>query len=296
VYVLYVERGSAVTDIQLAGLVFSGVNGSIVVFHYFKYVSVSAATYTAMSIKGILNTALRTILVAYLVSVLKIYALLWICLSYLIGFGLYFSGLRFSRRKKRDDPLHYLTCHLAYGHFIALTTLFVAFPFAPNHSVKDWWRGYLVSECKMVLENLGMCVTVFVTIWNENTQSEAYFWALVFFVVAMALANLTSLWFIHFSVKRQLTKRKVYSNTAIVSLFHDIFAYHKHQMADREQQWQKTALELVGVLQAPTKKQGDLVVHPAKTHFDPSSSKMVSEHQKVPILVSPSSFDLRTPK
>ncbi len=280
VYVIYDDGGSRDVDWrQYMCLAVCAIQSFVATLHYFKYVTASALVYAGMCAKAIWNTVLRVILTGLLVGELKLYTLVWIGASYVLGFLIYVVGVNRSRHHKRDDPLHYLSCHIFFGGFVALINLFISFPFAPNHKVTDWWRGYLISDLKISLESAAMCVVVMITIYDN--QDISYFALAMFFILTMFLASLVSLYFLNKFVRAELVKRRKYSNGLIVDLFHYIFAYHKHHMAAREQAWQDAALSLItSSIAAPTERQRVHTIHPALTHFDTKLNLMVGPDGK----------------
>ncbi len=163
------------------------IQAFVATLHYFKFVAASPLAYGLMCLKAVWNTALRTVLAGLLVGRLGQYTLVWIALSYALGFVIYMVAVNRSRHHKRDDPLHYLSCHIFFGCFVALIGLFISFPFAPNHKVTDWWRGYVITEVKISLESAAMCVVVMITVW-EN-QDVAYFALVAFFVLSMFIGR-----------------------------------------------------------------------------------------------------------
>jgi hypothetical protein len=182
VYVIYEDSVSPNWK-QYMCLAVCCVQAFVATLHYFKYVSASAAIYFFMCAKAVWNTVLRSILTGLLVGRLGLYSLVWIGASYLVGLIIYAIGVNRSRHHKRDDPLHFLSCHIFFGAFVALISLFISFPFAPNHKVTDWWRGYVITDLKISVESAAMCVVVMITVW-EN-QNIAYFAVAAFFIFAM---------------------------------------------------------------------------------------------------------------
>jgi len=93
----------------------------------------------------------------------------------------------------------------------------------------------------------------------------------------MVLLNFTLLFFLHRSVRRELRRRKIYSNALIVELFSHLFAYHKARMAERERTWQRQALEKAGIFAQASEHQqaGVAAAHPAQLRFDPKSNAMI---------------------
>ncbi len=90
-----------------------------------------------------------------------------------------------------------------------------------------------------------------------------------------------SLYFLNKSVRRELVRRRKYSNGLIVDLFYNIFAYHKAQMALREREWQDNALALItSSVAMPTERQRANTIHPALTHFDTKVNLMVGADGK----------------
>lgn len=144
---------------------------------------------------------------------------------------------------------------MVYGNLVAMTMLFVSFPFGVSHSVHDWWYGYLASEMKMLLENISMhrvispplkliiivCWLLHVIVmviyvmydeWTSATYSRTSFYAAVFLIAMVMLLNFVGLALLHSRVKRyfQVVRRNLYTTSLIVHLFAHLCRHLKYKI------------------------------------------------------------------
>jgi len=229
VYVIneYQSLNYAITTwVQRFCLAMSICHAIIDILHHFKYVSVHREIWGYQMFKAFINTGLRTLLVSVLLTRLDLWTWFWAALSYLFGLGIYVLAVIVSKRQKRDDPLKWFTAHLIFGNLVAVNLLFAAFPFAPNHSIEDWWLGYMMGDTKIQVENALMMATV-VNLWQTR---DTLYYAGVFFACAALIANFAALKLLDNSVRVQLEQRGVYSAQLIVKLFAHWCHYKKRNL------------------------------------------------------------------
>jgi hypothetical protein len=228
-----IDEEEFVSWVQVICIIATSLQGLADLLHFFKYVSLSNETYFIMMCKAVYNTMTRTALVAYLVGRLKAYVYVWVLVSYGLGFLIYFGSVVAARRRKRDDPLEFKIVHFVFGNLIAQHMCFISFPFAPNHSIADWWGGYLASEVKIVLENVCMVGAV-AALWTG--EHDLLFNMALFFAGTAFIVNLYTLVYLHRSVSKQLKRRNLYSSSLIVKLFAYICAHIKEGLKRKKAQ------------------------------------------------------------
>lgn len=236
-----IEELNEPTTLQIVSFVFTWFAALLDLLDHFKYLSLSGWTYVGMMLKAIFNTAFRTPLVALLIVELRGYAICWAIFSYTLGLLLYYANIREShihKRTKNDRPIKHVKVHLVFAHHIATEMCFIAFPFAPNHSIHSWWFGYLTSETKMQIENVAFLLVVAQIHEIPSTgflDANTIFYAAVFFVVSMLILNFSLLTFLHHYVSRQLHDRDAYTNSDIIRLFEYLCKpYHNRLVEDKE--------------------------------------------------------------
>ncbi len=133
--------------------------------------------------------------------------------------GIYVSPLlNTSSYSSSGDPLTYPSVHLSVCNLLSLIWIFLAVPFAPSHSVKDWFRGYIYSEVKLQLENMLMFVDVIYFI-SYQQLSTTYFYAVLFFACTQFVLNLSMLLILNQWVKKDIRQHDIYTNIYITQLF-----------------------------------------------------------------------------
>jgi len=212
------------SDVQTASLVTTSCMCAIDILHHNKYVHTNTRNiYLALTLRSMVNVIIRTVLVAYLISIIRMVMYAWTLISFIGAGCLYLIGILISRRLKRDTPIKGLLKHWLFGCLIAVHLLFVSLPFAPSHALVDWWRGYLLCELKIQLENVLMTAILLKYVSEHYEQDD--FLSVLFFALSIALFNAVSLWLLHQNVKKQLRLRNVYSCYAIVKLYSDLFKH-----------------------------------------------------------------------
>jgi len=204
-----------ITWIQVFSIVFTCFHCVIEILHHFRYVSVHREIWAYQLLKAFINTALRTLLAASLLPVFKLYSWLWVAGSFAGALATHFIFLVISARRKRDDPLKTVSAHTVYALYVSCLMLFASFPYAPNHSIEDWWLGYLLSDTKINLEN-GLLVAIVVNLWKDR---DSLYYSGVFFCGACLIGNFVFLKFLDGHVRDQLARRGIYSSQLIVRLW-----------------------------------------------------------------------------
>jgi len=227
-YVMMVDP-RPMQQVWLAAYIITILSGSIDLLHHFAYVAVENGVYLGQFLKALISTGLRTALVAQLLDIIGQAVMGWMIVSFLIGLGMYYMAVLYSRRHDRDNPLEKtgLYSHLVFGGHVSATVLFVAIPFAPSHSVYDWWLGYLLCEAKMAFENFIMLIVVLTTIHSQYPVD--LFYSVLTFTLICYIGQLFATVFLHQRVKLQLNKRNIYSATQIVKLWAHFLHYYKER-------------------------------------------------------------------
>jgi hypothetical protein len=203
------------------------LSASLDLLHHFKYVAVETSIYVAQFVKALVASGLRTVIVAILLDKIGRVILAWAIVSFAFGAGVYYFALRYSRSRQRDDPFKFGSTfhHVCFGGLVAGTQLFVSIPFAPSHSIYDWWLGYLLCEVKQGIENFCILAVVLTAVYGDYTHDVFYS---VFALVAVCfVGNLCACYFIHLHVRKYLNARDLYSDTAIVRMFAQFLDYFK---------------------------------------------------------------------
>jgi hypothetical protein len=191
--------------------------------HYYKYLNLHTTLYIVMYLKAAVSTAIRVVLVAVLVQVVHTPSVAVVLASYVLGLCTYalITYIVFKKRKRECDPLEFRTSHWVMAHMFATINLFVSFPFAPTYVTRDWWLGYLVSELKIMAENIGMMTVALYVTQRDHPVSELV--ALLFFAAALLIANTAALVFLHkFVAKSHIPESEdhgFYSTSEIFELY-----------------------------------------------------------------------------
>jgi len=214
-------------DVWVVAYCMTLLSASLDLLHHFKYVAVGTSIYVAQFTKALVASGLRTVIVAILLDKIGRVILAWAVVSFLFGAAVYYAAVRYSRAQGRDDPFKYgaLFHHICFGGLVAGTQLFVSVPFAPSHSIYDWWLGYLLCEVKQGVENFCILAVVLTAVYGDYAHDVFYS---VFALVAVCfVGNLVACWFIHLHVRKMLHARNAYSDTAIVRMFATFLDYFK---------------------------------------------------------------------
>jgi hypothetical protein len=225
-YVIIVDT-RPMQQVWTVAFVMTSLSISLDLLHHYKYVSVDTTIYLAQFAKALISTGLRTVLVAQLLETIGRAVLGWMVVSFVVGLSMYYLSILWARKQDRDNPFEFgrTILHMSFGGLIAGTALFVSIPFAPSHSIYDWWLGYLMCEVKMAIENFIMLAVVLSTIHSH--YAEDLFYSVLSFTLICYLGNLFACWFIHQHVRKQLNQRDIYSDTAIVKLFANFGRYFR---------------------------------------------------------------------
>lgn len=210
--------------LPVLALIFAGLQTVLDISNFYKYVSVTWGITIVMMVKAMFSVAIRVPVLALFIDYAGSYAAIYFGISYLAGIFIYCFSLFLSRKANRDDPIKYAVAHIQLANLMALNMLFVAFPFAPNHSILDWWRGYQMSEIKSQIENFAMMLTVAIVKHSDYTRDarlelEILYWVAVAFGVILVIASALSFFTVNHKVQRFLLERKVYSSVMIVKLW-----------------------------------------------------------------------------
>jgi hypothetical protein len=216
-------NNAATTNLQVVAICITSCCAFVDLISHFYYIHVAHDIYVVMMLKAVLNTVLRTILVAHLFFYIAAFTYIWIFGSYLVGCAAYYVLVQYSKKIGRDDPINNKLNHILLGGLIAEILLFVAVPFAPSHSIYDFWRGYVFSEVKIQLENFSMAAVVLYFVQLHN--STGLFFAALSFCIIAYIANVLLLFWLDHSVKQQLRIRGLYSENNIVRFFALQFAH-----------------------------------------------------------------------
>lgn len=220
-------------DVWTVAFIFTSISTAIDLFHHYKYVHTQNSIYARQIAKALISTGMRTVLVAILCETVGYLLIPWIILSFLAGVCVYIGSVWYAKKVKRDNPFATgpIVSHTTFGGLVASTMLFVSIPFAPSHSIYDWWLGYLACEFKMAIENFIMCAIVVNQVYSQYKDRYRYdegaFWSVFSFTLVCYLGNLIWLYFIHHDVRQQLKLRDIYSDTRIVKLFSHLFKYYR---------------------------------------------------------------------
>lgn len=133
---------------------------------------------------------------------------------------------------KTDNPLQFCLCHFFYGNICAVHMIFFAFPWAPTHSVHDWWTGYIVAESKLGIENsIGLALVV---IFYESSRG-ILFYAVYGFAVALIIIHFMSLYFVNVAVSKYLKLRGLYTTSKIIAMFAYMCTYMQERISGQVQ-------------------------------------------------------------
>lgn len=209
--------------LQQGCFVFSTMSATIHLMSYFTYLHVSNNTYVLMVMKAIVNSSLRTYLVAKLVDELEA-ALTVICVagSFCLGVGLYYLLHLEARKKDREDPFERTLPHAALAVLTGLLSLFVSFPFSPTYPVQDWWKGYIYYELKIQLENAAIGCLFLLVVVEDFALSNATSIGLIIFGASQLAINIVLLTYLHKSVMRQLAACDTHTTKLINELWFHI--------------------------------------------------------------------------
>jgi len=225
-------RENSMTDMQVVCMVLTAVTGVWNYLQYFQYVRVSKSTYVYMIIKGALTTAMRVTLAAFLMINLQAYIYIWLGLTYLAGVIIVVSKIKRSRAAHRDTPLQFTACEAVYTHVVAIHAIFFSFPWAPSHSVLDWWKGYVAIEVKLAIEH-GLGIALMFIVYSK--ERNVTFYAVTFFGGCALIAHYILLFFINMSVSRYLRRRSMYTTTKIVGMFTYFCTYIQERISGEAQ-------------------------------------------------------------
>merc|ERR1712130_36016 len=184
--------------------------------------------------------AFRTPLVALLILRLQIVALFWACGSYVVGLLLYYVSVIHFRIVKwtwEDRIITKNSVHLVFSHIIALEMCFIAFPYAPNRNIRSWWFGYLISETKIILENIAFCIMVTLTHempGSELEQAELIFYSAVFCVSMLCILNFIILAKLHMSANKHFCEGRAYTNRQISKLFKQLCSRYPEELSKED--------------------------------------------------------------
>lgn len=186
----------------------------IAIFHY---LTVSPRVYSFMMISAILSNCFRIIAVAFLIRSIKAYTFIAWLGSYIFGlFIVIWIGFIRRQRLHRDDPLQLTFLKIIYAHQVAVQLTFASVPFAPQHSVFEWWYGYIVSEIKMIIEfGIAIASIVFLYPYERSVAFYTLFAVGLFGIIVQTCL----VFFMNMGVSRSLRRRSLFSTTKIVTFF-----------------------------------------------------------------------------
>lgn len=225
-------RDETMTTMQIVVMVLTAFTGAWNYLQYYQYVRVGKSTYAYLLFKGLLTTAMRVTLAAFLMISLQGYIYIWLALSYLAGILMVVRNMKQSRVLCRDTPLQFTKVEALYAHIVALHAVFFSFPWAPSHNVLDWWKGYVGIEVKLAIEH-GLGVALMFIVYNG--KRGVTFYAVCFFAACALFAHYILLYFINMSVSRYLRRRSLYTTTKIVGMFTYFATYWQEKIGGHAQ-------------------------------------------------------------
>jgi len=183
------------------------------------------------------NVGARALLMAVLVNRLGLYSIIPLIGSFVLCVLLVAIkiGRHDSRRRTRDDPLKFASCKFMFGLTSSITIFFTPVPFAPSHSAAEWWLGYILSEVKVIVENIVCAVTLASVYGSDLTtsasvnqeikqSSDELFYSVVATVGFLLLLNIWGVFILNNEMKERLEKVD-YTTESIIDLYSYLF-YH----------------------------------------------------------------------
>jgi len=226
------EHVTDMTSVQTLALISYSLSGVLHLFSFFYYISVKPWGYVYLMIKGIVTTALRMFTLGYVALILDVYIYVWLVLSYVAGLAICRHIQYLSKMMGKDDPLQTRLCHALFGHVVALHSVFFSFPWAPNHSVVDWWHGYIVHEVKLGVE-MGLALATIMAFYQD--ERDIRFYTVIFLALTVMLIHYILLYFVNIIVSRNIRSRKIYSSSKIIGLFARFGTYIQEATTGDEQ-------------------------------------------------------------
>ena len=230
VYV-YLKEGT-ITNIHIISLVTTALVAIWQYFQYIHYIRVSPSIYLYLFFKAIISTVMRVVMAAYLIIFLQGWIYLWLGVSYLWGHYIVWRVQKKAREAMKDDPLLISSAKWMYQHIVAVHSMFFSFPWAPHHSVLDWWLGYILTETKLGIEH-GIGTGVLILIYDR--ERDVVFYSIVFLAYVILFIHFILLYFVNMSVSRSLRRKSQFTNSKIIGMFIYFFTYRQEQTLDKAQ-------------------------------------------------------------
>lgn len=230
--------------IQWVAFVTSCLQVLVHIIPFYRYLEFATPIYVILICKAAFNTAVRTILIALLIDRLGILVLAPLGGTYVLGLLIIFYLLYRVDTKDRDDPLIFASCKMVFGGIVSLVLVFTSIPFAPCHCGADWWLGYLISESKIMLENVAVAAVV-VGVWgvetstsaeanrNMSSRSDIELYLLISVVVIFLIFNFFALILVHREMKPHLDALD-YTTDTIIDFFAGYCNYIRTQQIIEE--------------------------------------------------------------